>query len=301
MSERTYWTNSRLKCYQDCPKREGFRYRDCLVPTGRRTALNIGTAVHKGLETGSLDAALDALEFDFPTSTEEAEEQEIMRGTVAAMLTGYFKRFEPFAESEPELEFLIGARYPTKRGMRRSNRVMLAGKLDAIAKIDSEDWIVEYKTAGQVDKSYFDRLYVDSQISFYMMAARRLGYKPVGVIYRVLKKPSIRRRQNETVEAFTDRMMADYLARPDFYFYETRLYRSSDDLDAFEVDLWKEIKQADRNASTGFMPRHSHACSNYGTCPYLPLCTGENGAEAMYEYREPHEELEVLNGTNERR
>ena len=84
------WTNSRLKTYQACPMKERFRYRDCLVPIGRRDALNIGTAVHRGIETWSVDEALNALEFGFPSNTEEAEAQEIMRGTVEAMLNGYF-------------------------------------------------------------------------------------------------------------------------------------------------------------------------------------------------------------------
>lgn len=285
------WTNSRLKTYQACPMKERFRYRDCLVPIGRRDALNIGTAVHRGIETWSVDEALNALEFGFPSNTEEAETQEIMRGTVEAMLSGYFNCYAPFGDAEPELLFEMPLRFPTKRGMRSSRRQKLCGKIDAIAHIDSQDWIVEYKTAGQIDKSYFDRLYVDSQITLYMLAARRLGYKPVGVIYRVLKKPALRRRQNETVDAFVERMKADYLARPEFYFYETRLYRSDDDLSDFERQMWYEVQQADRNAVQGRVYRHSHACSNYGTCPYLPLCTGESGAEAMYEYREPNEEL----------
>ena len=285
------WTNSRLKTYQACPMKERFRYRDCLVPIGRRDALNIGTAVHRGIETWSVDEALNALEFDFPSSTEEAEAQEVMRGTVEAMLNGYFNCYAPFEDAEPELLFSMPLRFPTKRGMRSSRRQKLSGKIDAVAHIDGQDWIVEYKTAGQIDKSYFDRLYVDSQITLYMLAARRLGFKPVGVIYRVLKKPALRRRQNETVDAFVERMKADYLARPEFYFYETRLYRSEDDLSDFERQMWYEVQQADRNAAQGRVYRHSHACSNYGTCPYLPLCTGESGAEAMYEYREPNEEL----------
>lgn len=295
------WTNSRLRAYQACPMKEKLRYRDCLAPLGRKEALGIGSAVHKGIELWSAEAAVAEMEatFSFPGSTEEADAQEIQKGTVAAMLGGYFERFEPFEKHEPELEFKIGARYPTKRGMRRSNRVHLAGKIDDIVELDGECWLVEYKTAGQIDKSYFDRLYVDSQITFYMMAARRLGYAPVGVIYRVLRKPQIRRRQGETVEAFIERMAQDCKARPEFYYYETRLYRSQDDLEAFERDLWGEITQAEKNASQGRFWRHSHACSNYGSCAYLPLCMGEAGAEAMFEHRAPNEELAIC-GENEK-
>ena len=180
--------------------------------------------------------------------------------------------------------------------MRKSKGTILAGKIDAIAVINGEQWIVEYKTASQIDKTYFDRLYVDSQITFYMMAARRLGYNPVGVIYRVIRKPQIKQRQSETVDAYIERLIQDYLARPEFYFFQTKLYRSQSDIDQFEIDVWREIKQANLNAEKGHVFRHSHACSNYGRCAYLPLCTGEAGAEIMYEYKEPHEELDFLKG-----
>ena len=89
------WTNSRLKTYQACPMKEKFRYRDCLVPIGKKEALNLGTAVHRGIETWSIDAAIEALEFDFPANQEAYDAQEIMRGTVRAMLNGYFASTSP--------------------------------------------------------------------------------------------------------------------------------------------------------------------------------------------------------------
>lgn len=156
------WTNSRLKAYQMCPMQEKYRYRDCLSPRGKREALNIGTAVHREIERRSVEAALEALEFDFPADQAAYDAQEILRGTVKAMLKGYFAVYPPFEEHDPELGFEIGARFPTKGGLRRSNRIKLAGKIDDIATIDGRQWIVEYKTASQIDRSYFDRLYVDS-------------------------------------------------------------------------------------------------------------------------------------------
>ncbi|MDO4371071.1 MAG: PD-(D/E)XK nuclease family protein [Clostridia bacterium] len=56
------WTNSRLKCLQTCPMKEKFRYRDELVPIGRSKALQIGTAIHKGIELWSVVAGVKELE-----------------------------------------------------------------------------------------------------------------------------------------------------------------------------------------------------------------------------------------------
>jgi hypothetical protein len=211
-----------------------------------------------------------------------------MKVTAEALLTGYMKRFEPFEKHEPEKLFNMSIRTPNGRS---STRKALAGKIDDIAVLNGEQWLVEYKTASKLDGTYFDRLYVDTQITTYMLAARRMGYDPSGVIYRVLRKPALRKTQKESLEQFLNRLEADISARPEFYFDERKLYRTSDDLDAFERQIYHETRQADENYRKGLCYKHSTACSMYGRCEYLPLCMGEAGAEAMFEIKEPHEEL----------
>lgn len=281
------WTSSRLKSYQTCPMKEALRYRKCLAPIQSKQALAIGTAVHKGIEMWDEEAGLSALNFPFPSSQEEADEQDIARVTVLGLLRGYFQTYAPFEQHMPELSFHL----PMRTGKRNSRIFEVAGKIDDVATIDGQNWLVEYKTASKLDASYFDRLYVDSQITMYMAAGERLGLKPVGVIYRVLRKPQIRRGKTESVEQFLNRLESDIASRPEFYFMERRLYRSTADLADFESMLYHEAKQANTMYKQGRCYKHSTACSVYGRCEYLPLCMGEAGAEALYETREPHEEL----------
>lgn len=282
------WTSSRLKAYQTCPMKEALRYRRKLVPAGRKMSLSIGTAVHKGIEMWDEDAGLEALGFPFPSTQEEADEQDIARVTVLALLRGYFQTFAPFEQHTPELSFEL----PMRTGRLNSSRkYAIAGKIDDIATVGGQNWIVEYKTASKLDASYFDRLYVDSQITMYMAAAERLGLEPAGVLYRILRKPQIRRGKTESIEQFLNRLEADIGARPEFYFMERKLYRSKHDLTDFEKMIYEEAKLADNMAGKGCTYKHSTACSVYGGCEYLPLCMGEAGAEALYETREPHEEL----------
>lgn len=285
------WTNSRLKMYQSCPMKEKLRYRDGLVPITKSEALSLGSAVHKGIETWSVEEAVRYFidECPIPKTQEEADKQNITLGTIRSMLTGYFATFAPFEEHKPETEFSFVLTKP-----RSKRKVIIAGKIDDIVQLEDGQWLVEYKTASSIDKGYIDRLYVDTQISLYMLAAQKLGYKPKGIIYRVLKKPQIRQKKDETVEAYLFRMAADYMARPDFYFYEERLYRTTKDLKQFENELWLETKQADEAAKKGHYFKHSTSCSVYGTCPYMPLCTGEAGAEMLFEYKAPNEELEGI-------
>ena len=286
--QKDIWTVSRLKTFQICPMKEMLRYHECLVPIRGRSALAFGTAIHKGLETGSIDEALNALITDYPQSQEEADEQDIASVTVRALLEGYFKHYEPFAEHKPEYQFML----PMLGGRGKSNIMAIAGKVDDLVRIDGRWWIVEYKTASRLDASYFDRLYVDSQITMYMSAMERLGYNPAGVIYRVIRKPSIRRTQKETLEAFLERLRKDIEDRPEFYFIERQLYRDKNDLREFEHTLYTEARLERDMKRKGNYFRHTTACSLYGACEYLPICMKEAGAlEALYEHREPNEEL----------
>lgn len=286
--EKDIWTASRLKAYHTCPMKEALRYRQKLASISSRPALAFGTAVHKGIETWSIDEGMNALQMPFPGSQSEADEQEIAKVTVEALLRGYMNRFLPFEDHRPEMLFKLPIRTPMGRS---STTKVIAGKIDDLAYLNGQHWIVEYKTASKLDSTYFDRLYVDTQITTYMLAAERMGYRPAGVIYRVLRKPALRKSQKESLEQFLTRLEADISARPEFYFEERTLYRSTADLDAFERQLYYETRLADDLYKKGQCYRHSTACSMYGRCEYLPLCMGEAGAEVLFEIREPNEEL----------
>ena len=281
------WTVSRLKTFQICPMKESLRYRENLAPIKTRNALAFGTAIHKGLETRSIKEALAVLDDVFPKNQEEQDELDIAWCSVYALLTNYFERFPAFEEHEPEKLFVL----PMKTRKGSSTTMVISGKIDDLVKIDGRYWIVEYKTASRLDSSYFDRLYVDSQITMYMYAMTRLGYDVAGVIYRILRKPALRRMKHETIEAFLDRITEDIAKRPEFYFEERQLYRSSDDLQQFERDIYMQAKLSNSLHKSGCSFQYSTACSMYGGCEYLPLCMNENGAQALYEYREPNEEL----------
>lgn len=288
MGRQEIWTHSRLKMRMNCPWKEHIRYERELVPIRRKEALSIGEAVHKGIETWSLETALSCFDGIFPADQQEADELEVAKATVEGMLTGYFERYEPFEDHKPETEFKLPL---VLKGGRKSRVHYIAGKIDDIVHTPQGDWLVEYKTASQLTGSYFERLYLDEQVSMYCYVLRRLGYNPVGVIYRVIRKPTIKVRKNESIRQYTDRLIEEYRARPDFYFLEQKLYRTQDDLDEFEIELRNKVQIFDRDKKSGLNFRNTSHCSDYGGCPYLPLCTRRSGAECLYEHRKPHEEL----------
>lgn len=285
-------TYSRIKLRKNCPCAEHFRYDKELTLRNKKQPLLLGSAVHKGLETDSIDEALACFNEILPLDQEEQNKLDIAKATCKAMLAGYFKKYGYWDKNTVrEYEFRLPILNPDTGAKSRSYE--LAGKVDAITKIDGQNWLVEYKTASQINANYFERLDLDEQISLYMYAIRRMtAYNPVGIIYRVLRKPMIKQRKGESLEQFCQRLETDYIERPDFYFFEGKFYRDEIATKQFERELWAFTKQKLYETNHGIHYKNASRCLDFGACEYFPLCTNQPDASLLFEAKKPHEELE---------
>lgn len=284
-------TYSRIKMRKNCPCAEHFRYDLGLTLRYKKQALQLGSAVHKGLETGDINKALAEFDNIFPLHQDEQDKLDITKATCKAMLNGYRNKWDFFGDDTiKEYEFILPIINPKTKAKSRS--FYLAGKIDAITQIDDQYWLVEYKTASQINSDYFYRLDLDEQISLYMYAAKRaLKINPVGIIYRVIRKPSIRPKKNESINQYCYRLERDYIERNDFYFFEGRFYRDDTAVKDFERELWEFTKQKLYDTHHNIHYKNPSRCLDYGVCEYFPLCTKQPDAEALFEKKAPHEEL----------
>jgi hypothetical protein len=281
--------------FKNCRKAWYFRNVEQLVPRIQGTARGIGSAVHKGIETGSVNDALALYAEIFPNDQTEADILETNKAIVQAMLEGYFERFGAgFPEAEefiPEMKFEVEIINPTTGAKSKSFK--LSGKVDGIIKVKGRWWLVEYKTAGQVGKSYIDKLALDTQITTYIHAVQRqLNIKIDGVIYRVLRKPTIKQTKKETVWQYLDRLTTDYKSRPEFYFFEERLYRSQNDLKEFESELWDLTQDMLKCRRENLWYKNTSRCLDWGNCEFMPLCCQNPDAREMYIIQQSNSELE---------
>ena len=286
-------TNSTISQFKNC--RKAFQYRNImqLVPRLEGEARGIGSAVHKGLETGSVDEALALLDNTFPGDQDEADRLETNKAIVQAMLEGYFALYGTGWDGEyrPELRFDVPIINPATGALSRSFR--LAGKVDGLLKDDNgKYWLVEYKTAGSVDRNYIDKLMLDGQLTTYIYGLQRQeNIKISGVIYRILRKPSIRQTKKETINQYIDRLIQDYKDRPEFYFYSEALYRSQEDLGEFEHELWDITQDLLKCRRDNLWYKNTGRCGDWGQCSYIPLCAKYPDAEDLFKQQEVNSEL----------
>jgi hypothetical protein len=172
---------------------------------------------------------------------------------------------------------------------------------------------VENKLVGRIDQITVQRLPLDRQLQLGRYGVWRATGRPVNrVHYRWVKKPSIKQRQGETVDEFTDRLAADYEAREDFYSYEPPpSYITAADLLRIEAELWTWAEQLRALRRQRIYDRNTASCSISaavstfrcvaGTLTrsistsggqsgdldkYVPICSGDPDAEHLYHRRE---------------
>ena len=254
--------------------------------------------------------------------------QETIRGVMA----GYVARWgaEPIEAVEVEGQFHLPI-VNLKTG-RKSRTMTNAGKRDVIVRWKGKLYGMDHKTTSEDFSdpagSFWQRLTLDSQISNYMLSAHQEGKALAGMIWDVIKRPSIKPKKIvkkskagvgdveeietygtyygtyishrsppdfETPEFFGARVKHETIANPDKYFARRPIPRLDADLIEFGKKLWDiatDIREKRRNKR---WHKNDGACFNFSTaCPYLPLCSGCSEIESS-EWRrrkQCHSELE---------
>lgn len=222
-------TSSSLNKFLACQRAFFYRYELGLLPVETAESLSFGRAFHAAMEARNKGMTCEEALAD---GIIHVAGNEQAAATLSGLVYGYFARYkddQPLAiNSEINFTHKIG-----KNGFRA------AGVIDGLAKNSAGEFIlIEYKTTSQsVDPAsdYWDRLRSNLQVNMYVDACREHGIEVSKVIYDVTRKPSIRPRQEETLEAFAIRLRDDCEKRPEFYFARREVSILHDDLEAFRI------------------------------------------------------------------
>jgi hypothetical protein len=204
-----------------------------------------------------------------------------------------------------------------------SRSFVLAGKVDGIVRVGDSYYILEHKSAAQIDADYLERLWTDFQIAIYSFYVEQALAIPItGVIYNILAKARLQQSKGETEDEYQARRaeliaksksgtttakrkmpesdeefqarLAEKYADPEM-FHREMLYLSRDRFDLLRAELW-ELTQAFLDARRrGIFYQNTGFCFNYHRpCAYFAICRSNgnpNIIENFFEIAAPHEEL----------
>jgi hypothetical protein len=178
------------------------------------------------------------------------------------------------------------------------------GKMDLVA---NDKTLVEHKTASKIDDKYTERLPLDTQVRGYTFAARHkkgLDIAVDNVLYDVVRKCRLRRKANEDVDQFDERVANDYLERPSFYFYREPLPFDESHLAAFEHEMHQTHREYIALQNDGafddprsWLPNDSRCYDFFRACEYVPLCAyglTPGNAQHLEQTEAMHTELEEV-------
>ncbi len=194
-------THSRMNSFKRCRRRHWWEYEIGLRKDTDARALRMGSAGHAGLDAlkhgKELYQALEDVADFYATVPEGVEpyDWEIERETVECLVTGYQWRWanEVMPVMVSEAPFRLPLTNPDTGAP--STIWKLAGKVDGVVEIGNRLAVLEHKFISDdlaLDGDYWRRLQLDAQISLYVWAARKQGWECHGVLYDVVRKPTIR-------------------------------------------------------------------------------------------------------------
>jgi hypothetical protein len=324
LSTYTMWS-----LFRNCRKAVDWRYLQQLVPLARDRNLHFGSIAHECLQAWHQRRDLVevlALVDRLCAKRLQDENQHRDWHLATAMMTAYGSRYaaDEFEIIALEKNFAGPIVNPATGAASRS--FVLAGKVDGIVRIGGEYFILEHKTAAQIDGDYLEKLWTDFQITIYAhYIEQTMGLPITGILYNVLVKAKLQQGKGETEEEFHARRaellaksktgkttakrklpesdgefqqrLAEKYTDPEM-FHREMLYLSRDRFEILRSELW-ELTQAFLDARRrGVFYQNTAFCFNYQRpCAYFALCRSNgnpNLIENFYQRVPPNEELRVV-------
>lgn len=289
-----------------CMQRWNYRYVQLLVKTGIVTpiALAVGTAFHGAMEqfyaTKGKRVNVATLQFkdtDIPSLVDH-QKLNFWNLMLPAMLEAYCIYYKgddtrwELLELEREVDIVF-------RGIR------LRGKIDLKVRDTSGLWIVDHKTTSRLNRDVVAGYDFRFQFMFYLWLESKINPKEKlkGFIVNTMKKPELRQKVSESVEAFVDRCRTDMISEPDKYFYREAYPITKDALEHFEQEvvipklnvLQFLIDHPESEVAQSLMKvKNTDECQKWGKqpCAYIDLCRHGDKMSFLFDKKPAkHEEL----------
>ena len=289
-------SNGGLGTFQSCKRKYDLRNNQSLEQIEKPAYFAIGSAFHTGVEKlrdgESLKVAIEAAKVDLIDVDNKIK--------VAAMVEAWNDNTKAFYDGyeiiEAEKEFL------TKHTSNAHTDYFFGGIVDALARDRSgRIFILENKTTSDTLDRFCDRLWAERQGLLYNWALTRLGYPIAGIIYDVIKKPTIKRQlatpehkrrykkaskdgvvelyagqreYDEIAGSYHDRIMRGYREKSFDSFRQEVIVHTPAQLLELDNDLNDIMDEYIAVEGKNRWPRSLGSCSSWNrTCEFSPYCS----------------------------
>lgn len=308
--KKDHLSYSQISVFNNCKQEYFYKYIQHLKPVRDGESLIYGKYFHRGMEflyrSGDPHVAIQTVMEELQAiditgwDEERLKELQWVNIVLEAQIMGYYEIFYlPDMEKglkvvELEKQYNIPIKNPrTRRSSRQFTFMFIA---DGVLRDKNGGlWMLEYKTTSRFGDNYFDRLKFDNQITGNIIGLELMYGEPIkGVLYRVMKKPSIRQTKKETELEYFKRLSDLFSMEAGNYFVEDIQTRTLKDKVEFLEQLWFTQQDIANVRKQSRYTKNTSVCV-LRNCPYLALCAKKDGCESMYAERTwvPQEEGEA--------
>jgi len=307
---------SGLKTLCNCPRLYGWQQIQGLEPIGRRSAPEIGIAVHAGLavlhaEKGTISSALEAAQAKLaeragPSSSFEdkdlGEAASIVQKLLPAYAAHWGTREEMWAPIDAEIQFLVevqpgwwhrtfSGEVSDEEGKRLDaawladpSGIWLCGRADNLSTMMNGIYLVDYKTSAKMDPRELLKYELDLQLTAYIYGISKqltadslaAGGEPIAVQGAIIDLLVKTQVPQFARESFTRSAAEMYEFEEEFVEYGRRLREQT--IRVENGENWKFV-----------FPKSTEQCFRYGTCAFRDLCLQDSPVRRLaYNKREPN-------------
>jgi hypothetical protein len=258
------WDASSLASFGACPRMYQLNNIQGWKRETEGAATAFGKAVHYGLEVldtarfykkdkatatkEAVIAVLDDYGEKMASSTDNARDLEAALRAVVWQAEDHWDdnmRVAAMPDETPACEVRFECPFP-------GTDYRFSGRIDKIAKLDGELYIVDFKTTKSgLNDYYFARYSPNTQIYAYLWATRNILKLPVrGFVVDGIQTGVNFTRFGRAVFNVSDTQLAEW-----------------------ERDTRLALEQATKYYDEGYYPQNFGACGNYGGCDYRTVCS----------------------------
>ena len=225
--------------------RERFRLRvvEGLKHRGSNDAMDFGTVFHKAVELSAQGKSRTAIQRHFNNlqrkeSRKKHKTYDPIRCKLVSMMVDHYKAYWTDVLKEIqyfESEQVFQVPFKTSTG----HIVPINGKRDEGYIKDKKIWLQENKTKTQINETQIvETLPFMLQPMIYLTSFQHdhPGKKIGGILYNIVRNPSITHKKKQSVAAYIEEVSKDIDNRPEHYFKMFEV-----DIDDEHLEMWKKL------------------------------------------------------------
>jgi hypothetical protein len=198
-------------------------------------------------------------------------------------------------------ETLFRVNVPVTMDKGRVEQVVFTGQMDGGFEDKDGEHLFETKNKGDFNDKMMSALTLDLQLGAYLTALGKMrNSQPSHVLYNLIRRPQERKKVNESVQEFADRIADNMDKDPAHYFERYRVDLTKDEIEkqVFSTEFkiaafyrWWESHSWNGTLNHLDPMWNGSACvRGYITCHFIPVCA--NGDRSGHEVRRhAHPEL----------